>query len=280
MKTSLVANRTLSGQKDLKKASKTLDKNLQKLSTGKRINKAADDAAGLSIASKLNSKLQSSRRALRNTNDAISFVQVAESSLQSIHDALSRLRELSVQSASDTLSDPQRAMLNKEYRELKGEIQRITLSTRLFEKRLLDGKIPKMEIQVGIHKGGANKLTIDTKLYSSTIKALGIYDIDSTSKQRALKSMPKIDYALEEISSARAYFGSVQAALKSASANLSHSIGGQAETKSRVVDADYAKQTANAVKNKVIQNAAVSVQSQAKERSRSSLHLLKKQGGT
>ena len=276
MKTSLVSNnRALAGQKNLKKASKKLDKNLQRLSSGKRINKAADDAAGLSIASKLDSKLRSSRRALRNTNDAISFVQIAESSLQSIHDALSRLRELTVHNASDTLSDPQRDMNNKEFRQLKGEIQRITLSTRLFEKRLLDGKIPKMEIQVGVHKGGANKLTIDTKQYSNTIQALGIYDIDTSSKIRALKSMRKIDYAIEEVSSARAYFGSVQAALRSASANLSTSIGGQAETKSRIIDADYAKQTANAVKNKVIKDAATNVQVQANNSTRQGARLLK-----
>lgn len=276
MKTSLITNiSALSGQRTLKKTSTDVKKGLRELSTGKRINNAADDAAGLSISSTLKSKIRSSRRALRNTNDAISFVQVAESSLNNIQESLIRLRELSVQTASDHLSNVERDMVHKEFVELKGEIQRVTLSTRLFEKRLLDGKVGKMEIQVGIHKGKANMLSIDTRKYSNTIHALGVFDIDASSKQRALKSMPKIDYALEEVTMARAYFGSIASALRATQSNLSNTVVEQSGQNSRIEDADYAKVAAENAKNKIIQSAGISVQTQANDRSKSALKLLK-----
>lgn len=276
MKTRLNVSRSnLSGRNSLKQVNSKLEKNLQKLSTGKRINSAGDDAAGLSIASSLRARIKSSSRALRNANDAVSFIQIAEGSLNTINDALVRLRELSIKNGSDTLTDGQRMMTNKEYRSLISEIQRVVHSTKLFNKKMLDGTLGDMTIQVGIQADKNNQIKIDTRMFSNTIHALGIFDIDASTRMKSIKSLRKIDYAITEVARARSYYGSIQSVLQAAAGDMSHQIANKMTAHSQIMDADVAKQTAEAAHNTIVKKSGIAMQAQTKDTIRQAARVLK-----
>lgn len=277
MKTSLVnAHSTLRVQNNSKKIKSKIDKNLQKLSTGNRVNSAADDAAGLSIASKIRSQVGSSQVALRNANQAFSFVQFAESSLTTVHEILTRLNELAVYNASDTISSDQRAMNNVEFMQLKSEIRRVVQGTKFYERKTLNGSIKDMTIHVGTSSEKSSMIKINTEMFSTTLDALGIYDITADTRQRSLKSLRKFKYAIEEVANARSYYGSIGTVLRAASANLDTSIINNSQAYGRVMDTDTASENSKLVKNKVIQNANTSVQGQANGMSRQVLEILKR----
>lgn len=277
MKTSLVnRNSSLVAQHNSKKVKSKIDKNLKKLSTGERVTSAADDAAGLSIASKIKSQVGSSQVALRNANQAASFVQFAEASLSTVGEVLTRLKELAVYNASDTISSDQRRMNNEEFMQLKSEIKRIVQGTKYYEKKALDGSIKNMNIQVGTSAEKSSIITIDTHMFSATLDALGIFDIVADTRQRSLKSLRKFDYAISEVANARSYYGSIGTILRSASHNLDTSILNNSAAYSRVMDLDYASETANLAKNKIVQNANTSVQAQVNRQGSQTLKILKR----
>jgi flagellin len=295
---------------------------MERLSSGLRINKAADDAAGLAISEKLKAQVRSLNVAKRNANDGISLVQTAEGGLNEIHNILGRLRELSVQAASDTIGVPDREFLNKEYQQLKDEVARITNSLEFNGTPLLAGdvsdydKIPKdqmknsnsgvLEIQVGSNYwGGEGPDAVGNPNQTNIIKidltkvntrpevgvpgGLGIglgdtVDADgklleaqgtgANTKERAQNSITTLDAAIQQVSSYRAYLGSVQSRLGSTVNNLAIQAENLSAANSRIRDTDFAEETAKMTQAEILKQGGVSVLAQANTSPQAALKLL------
>ena len=212
-------------QRALESVNEEHSSTLNKLSTGSRITKASDDSAGLAISEKLKAHIRSSRQAVRNTADGISLIQIAEGGLDEITKILIRLRELSMQSSSDTISDNERDFVDIEFQNLVREVERISSVTEFNGRRLLDGSGSTYEIQVGIKN---NDFQDRIKFHSgkTNVKAsrLGIAGLNVASKKDAQENLDTLDEALQTISGNRATLGAVQNRLNSAIQNLQISI--------------------------------------------------------
>ncbi len=217
-------------------------------STGDRINKAANDPAGLGISEKLKASIVSFGQAERNANDAISLLQTAEGSFGEISNIGIRLRELSIQCASDTLHKEQRLAANKEFQGLKNEIQRFAQSSHYNNKKLLDGSGVQFLLQVGINKKQSeNAFIYDTKNFNSTLNKLGISSTNVSNKYEAQNAISDISTMLNKVSEKRAKVGVMSLKVISAISNLGISRENHSSANSRVRDADIAKTTANQV---------------------------------
>lgn len=227
-----------------------------KLSSGDRIFQAAYDPAGLAISEGLKAKVRSSFQAQRNANDSISLLQVAEGVLGSIQGIGGRLRELAIQSATDTVSDTDRGVINVEYQALKHEIQRIIASAKYNGRNLLNGEGSVYTFQIGV-KGqeGVDHISYDMKNILTSIKKWGINDTTITSKFSARSAITDVDNFITQISGQRADLGSIQNRLTSTIENLQVSNENTARANSVIRDADMAVETTNKAKNTIIQNA-------------------------
>jgi len=266
---------SLQAQTSLNKVSKESQDSLSKLSSGSRITKAADDAAGLGISEKLKAEIRSSQQATRNANDGISMVQVAEGGLNEASNILVRMRELGVQSASDTVGDSERGMANLEYQQLKSEMERISQVTEFNGKKLLNGDSEKYEFQVGT--GGnefEDRIAFQAGQINSGNESLGVSSLDIGSKDGAQESLNSVDAAIEKISSQRAVLGSLQNRLVSTTNNLQTSTENMSAANSRIRDTDYAEETAKSARNQIIQSAGTSVLAQANMSSQGALKLI------
>src|SRR4051794_12074586 len=175
---SLAAQRFLSSNHEMQ------DRSLEKLSSGSRINRAGDDAAGLAISENLKASIRSLKQATRNANDGISLIQVAEGSMNEISNILIRMRELSIQTSSDTIGDTERGFVDKEIQHLKSEIDRIAKNTEFNGTKLLDGTSPELEVQVGIHNNAElDRFRYDTKELVTTLDALNLAGLSTVSKE-------------------------------------------------------------------------------------------------
>lgn len=266
---------SLQGQTQLSKVTRETQESFAKLSSGSRITKAADDAAGLAISEKLKAEIRSTMQANRNANDAISMVQVAEGGLNESSNLLVRMRELAVQAASDTVGDVERGMANLEYQELKQEMERISQVTEYNGKKLLNGSGEKFEFQVGT-KGGEfeNRIGFDSNSISSGIESLGVNSVEIASKEGAQESLSSIDGAIEKVSSHRAFLGSLQNRLVSTSNNLQTNAENMSSANSRIRDVDYAEETAKQARNSIISSAGASVLAQANMTAQGALKLI------
>lgn len=266
---------SLQAQTSLNKVNKESQDSLSKLSSGSRITKAADDAAGLGISEKLKAEIRSSQQATRNANDGISMVQVAEGGLNEASNILVRMRELGVQSASDTVGDSERGMANLEYQQLKSEMERISQVTEFNGKKLLNGDSEKYEFQVGT--GGnefEDRIAFQAGQINSGNESLGVSSLDIGSKDGAQDSLNSVDSAIEKISSQRAVLGSLQNRLVSTTNNLQTSTENMSAANSRIRDTDYAEETAKSARNQIIQSAGTSVLAQANMSSQGALKLI------
>ncbi len=266
---------SLQAQTSLNKVNKESQDSLSKLSSGSRITKAADDAAGLGISEKLKAEIRSSQQATRNANDGISMVQVAEGGLNESSNILVRMRELGVQSASDTVGDSERGMANLEYQQLKSEMERISQVTEFNGKKLLNGDSEKYEFQVGT--GGnefEDRIAFQAGQINSGNESLGVGSLDIGSKDGAQESLTSVDAAIEKISSQRAVLGSLQNRLVSTTNNLQTSTENMSAANSRIRDTDYAEETAKSARNQIIQSAGTSVLAQANMSSQGALKLI------
>lgn len=266
---------SLQAQTSLNKVNKESQDSLSKLSSGSRITKAADDAAGLGISEKLKAEIRSSQQATRNANDGISMVQVAEGGLNEASNILVRMRELGVQSASDTVGDSERGMANLEYQQLKSEMERISQVTEFNGKKLLNGDSEKYEFQVGT--GGnefEDRIAFQAGQINSGNESLGVSSLDIGSKDGAQESLNSVDSAIEKISSQRAVLGSLQNRLVSTTNNLQTSTENMSAANSRIRDTDYAEETAKSARNQIIQSAGTSVLAQANMSSQGALKLI------
>lgn len=266
---------SLQAQTSLNKVNKESQESFSKLSSGTRITKAADDAAGLAISEKLKAEIRSSQQANRNANDGISMVQVAEGGLNETSNILTRMRELSIQAASDTVGDSERGMANLEYQQLKSEMERISQVTEFNGKKLLNGEGEKYEFQVGTGSDEfENRIGFEAHQLNSGIESLGVGSVDISSKEGAQDSLSSLDGAIEKVSSQRAVLGSLQNRLVSTSNNIQTSVENLSAANSRIRDVDYAEETAKQARNQIISAAGTSVLSQANMSGQQALKLI------
>lgn len=262
-------------QKNLKEVSGAGNAELEKLSSGKRITKAADDAAGLAISTNLEAQTKGLRQATRNANDGISLVQTAEGGLAETSNILVRLRELTIQSASDTVGETERGFLNKEFSELTKEVDRISESTTFNGAQLLNGKGKgTLDFQVGAFAGEQNKIQFDSGASDSSTSSIGVSGLSITEKGDALDAISNIDAAIEKVSGQRADLGSLQSRLTSTVKNLETQTINQDQARSVIQDVDVAESSAALASNNVVKNAAVSTLSQANAIPMSAMRLI------
>ena len=266
---------SLQAQSAVSKVGKETQESFAKLSSGERITKSADDAAGLAISEKMKSEIRSSKQASRNANDGISMVQVAEGGLNETSNILTRMRELAIQSASDTVGDTERGMSNLEYQQLKQEVDRISQTTEFNGKKLLQGDGEKLELQVGT---GADefkdRIAFDTDALDSGAESLGVSSLEVGSKGGAQSSLAAVDSAIEKVSGQRAVLGSLQNRLVSTTNNLATYTENLSAANSRIRDVDYAEESAKQARNQIIQAASTSVLSQANMSQQNALKLI------
>jgi flagellin len=262
-------------QKNLKEVSNAGNAELEKLSSGKRITKASDDAAGLAISTNLEAQTKGLRQATRNANDGISLVQTAEGGLSETSNILVRLRELTIQAASDTVGESERGFLDKEYQQLSKEVDRISDSTTFNGSQLLNGKGKgTMDFQVGAFAGEQNKIQFESDKSNSSASAIGISGTSINEKDSALDAISNVDAAIEKVSGQRADLGSIQSRLSSTVKNLETQTINQDSARSVIQDVDVAEASASLASNNVVKNAAVSTLAQANQIPNSALRLI------
>lgn len=266
---------SLQAQNSLGKVNRESQESFAKLSSGSRITKSADDAAGLAISEKMKGEIRSAQQANRNANDAVSMVQVAEGGLNETSNILTRMRELAIQSASDTVGDTERGMSNLEYQQLKSEMERISQVTVFNGTKLLNGEGEKKEFQVGT---GADefkdRISFEPGQLNSGIESLGVASLEVSSKEGAQDSLGAIDAAIEKVSGQRAVLGSLQNRLTSTSNNLQTYTENLSAANSRIRDVDYADETAKQARNSIITSAGTSVLAQANMSGQNALKLI------
>jgi len=297
---------SINSQRNLVTATEANGQSIERLASGYRINKAADDAAGLAISEKLKADVRGLNMAKRNASDGISLVQTAEGGLNEIGNVLGRLRELSVQGASDTIGNTERSFLNKEFGQLKDEIDRITNATEYNGTRLLVGdqeQVPDslknksnafpLEIQVGKDyfeevdgaeaRNPVNIIKVDLqsiKTFTDGENSLNLGRADGTDgtrvdeKEASQQSISVIDNAITKVSEHRAYLGAIQSRLGSTINNLSIQSENFQAANSRIRDTDFASESAQLAQTNILKQAGVAVLSQANQSPQAALRLL------
>lgn len=234
-----------------------------RLATGKRINKAADDAARLAISTKLNAQTRGKGQAMRNANDAISLVQMAEGGLGEISNTITRLRELAIQSASDTITDSERYMLDLENNRSKDTINQISGTNMLFGHQLLKGQSRTLDLQIDSGSSGYSRVQVSLDDLAQSTDALGISSIRLDSKRGAQEALENLDKAMDKVSGTRAKLGALQKRFTSTTDKLQTDIHSFKAADSRLMDTDFAKTTADMTINKIKESVTTSVQGQA-----------------
>jgi flagellin len=248
----------------------SLDKSLEKLSSGLRVNRAADDAAGLAISEKMRSQIAGLNQAVRNAQDGISMIQTAEAAMNEDHAMLHRLRELAIQSANDTNTDNDRAHLQKEVTQLIAEMDRIASTTEFNTKKLLDGSTPTMILQIGANMGQTMNLSM-VAIDSGTI---GIGGANVATQAGASAAIGLIDAALSTVSAQRSTLGAVQNRLEHTVASLNVASENLQAAESRVRDADMAKEMTAFTKTQILVQAGTAMMAQSNQKPQSILKLL------
>lgn len=264
---------SLNAQRQLINSGKTLDTSFQRLSSGFRINSAADDAAGLQISNRLTSQIQGLDQAIRNANDGISLAQVAEGAMDEITGALQRIRVLSVQSQNGINSSSDRLALQKEVSALKAEISRIASTTQFGGVKLLDGKYSSTFL-VGANAGQTISVNISRTGGGFGTSGLGLANLSVSSLAGASRALASIDSAIGIIDSKRADLGAIQNRFQSTIRNLSNIVENVSAARSRIKDTDFAKETAELTRSQILQQASTTILAQSNQRPQSALSLL------
>ena len=268
---------SLNAQRNLNKSQSSLSTSMQRLSSGLRINSAADDAAGLAISQRMNAQVRGMNVAVRNANDGISLAQTADGALASVSDSLQRMRELAVQSRNSTNSDSDKESLDLEFKQLSSEIGRVLGGTTFNGKAILGANAGTLTFQVGANVTTNDSiditttdLTSDTKITTVTSASIG-----SASNASAIATViTDIDSAIDDINSQRATFGASQNRFNSVVSNLQSSVENQSAASSRITDADFAAETANMSRAQILQQAGTAMVAQANQLPQSVLRLL------
>lgn len=266
---------SLNAQRNLRGTKLALDKTLEKLSSGQRINRAGDDAAGLAISENLKAQIRGLGQAGRNAEDGISLVQIAEGAMSEVSNVMIRLRELAVQAASDTIGPTERKFLNVEFEQLTSEVDRIANSTEFNRVPLLNGTGAVFDIQIGTRNDPiSDRLTFDASSADVNVAALGLNLASVADKISAQNSLSSIDQAIISVSGIRADFGALQNRLQSTVNNIAVSVENLSAANSRIRDTDIASETAELTKSNILMQAGTSVLSQANSSTSSALSLI------
>lgn len=284
---------SLSAQRFSENNKNQMDKSLERLSSGYRINRSADDAAGLAVSENMRAEVRGLNQAKRNASDAVSMVQVAEGSLNEMTNILVRMRELTIQASSDTIGDTERGYLNREYTQLVDEIDRIGNTTEFNSYKFFEsgGRNDDLVIQVGVNESAprdnADTLSINLKglqeLNSKGFRFGNRNEIgpsnpngrDAVSRQNITKNLTNIDNALNKVSGERATLGSFQSRLTSAVNTLSIQTEGISAARSRIQDVDFADEASQLAQSRVLQSSSLSVLTQANATPEMALQLLR-----
>ena len=269
---------SLNAQRNLTSSQTSLQISMQRLSSGLRVNSAKDDAAGLAIAERMNAQVRGMNVAVRNANDAISLSQTAEGAIGKIGDALQRMRELAVQSANGTNNAGDRGNLQTEFNELQLEVARLVDGTRFNGTNLFDGSNALFTFQVG--PGTTVNDTIDiagTDLTANVRDAIGVgvIDISGATAAGATAAIDALDTAIDEVTTSRATYGAAQNRFESVVMNLQVSAENLTAARSRIMDADYAVETANMSRSQILQQAGNAMVAQANALPQMVLQLLR-----
>ena len=269
---------SLNAQGNLAATKKDLSTAIQRLSTGLRVNSAKDDAAGLAIANRMDAQARGMNVAVRNANDGISLAQTAEGALGKVTDMMQRMRELAVQSANASNTASDRSSLNAEFSQLAQEVDRTLLSTRFNGQAILAGSAGALQFQIGADNAATDQLTITTTnmatatdIAAVTVSTAGI----GTSAANANAMITALDTALNTVNSERATYGAVQNRFEAVISNLQISAENQSAAKSRIMDADFAKETAALTRAQILQQAGTAMLAQANSAPQGVLALLR-----
>ena len=250
--------------------SSSLQKSTEKLSSGYKINRAGDDAAGLSISEKMRSQIRGLNKASSNAQDGISLIQVAEGALNETHSILQRMNELATQAANDTNTSVDRTAIKNEMDQLTSEINRIQSTTQFNTMNLLDGSFSSKNLQVGALSGQTIKISV-TKMSASNI---GVSGLSVSSNVKAGDAMSKIQLAIQSVSSQRSKLGAIQNRLEHTINNLNTTSENTSAAESRIRDTDMASEMVEYSKNNILQQAGQSMLAQANQANQGVLSLL------
>lgn len=265
---------SLNAQRNLGSTQAQMSQALQRLSSGLRVNSAKDDAAGMAISETMTAAIRGSQQGIRNANDGISLAQTAEAAVGAIVSSLQRIREIAVQSSSDGISDAERTLLQTEVNELTTEIKRVVDGTQFTNTQLLDGTATALEFQVGYRNNANDRIGLDISAINLT--GLNSYAaIDVTSAGGAQAVLTSIDTDLSTVADARSTFGAIQNRFEAAIRSLETYVESMSAARSRIVDADFAAETANLTRVQILQQAGVAMLAQANTMPQSALALLR-----
>ncbi len=263
---------SLNAQRQLFDSGNSLTTSFERLSSGFRINRAADDAAGLQITDRFTSQIQGLNQSVRNANDAISLVQTAEGALSETTTSLQRIRQLAIQSQNGINSSADRTALQQEVTALISELSRIQTDTQFAGNTILDGTF-SAAFQVGANAGQTISVNV-SRSGGFGASGLGVSTVDITSASGASGALTAIDSAISAIGAQRASLGALQNRFQSTIRNLSNVVENLSGAKSRIKDTDFATETANLTRNQIIQQASTTILAQANQRPQSALSLL------
>lgn len=285
---------SLSAQRNLSMTTSQLSRAMERLSSGLRVNNSKDDAAGLAIATGMSSQVRGMTVAVRNANDGISMTQVAEGAMNTMTDTLQRMRDLTVQSMNGSNSDSDKATLQKEFLQLQAELRRTTSVTQFNGKSILKGSTPVIQFQVGANNTTQDIISVKMSALSAqtasvtnasgaaftgtfgSVTVSGAFSIGSgTSIGTLQNTLAGIDIALKVISDQRSKLGAVQNRFDMTISNLQNAIVNQTAARSRIMDADFATETANLSRAQILQQAGTAMLSQANQAPQSVLSLLR-----
>ncbi len=269
--TNTAANRAMT---QLNKAGRALSGSFARISSGLRISKAADDAAGLGVAEKLKVAASSSKVASRNTADGISMIAVAEGASSEVGNILGRMRELAVQSASESLGDDERAYVQDEFAALSAEVDRISGVTEFNGKALTDGSTATVGVQVGINATANDQVSITLGDLSAATLGVDTGAVDLSTSTTASDALAVIDDAIDMVSGYRSDYGAAENRLNSALNNLETFVENTSAAESQIRDADFGYETAEMSKNQIMQQAGIAILAQAKGMNQGALSLL------
>ncbi len=264
---------SINAQRNLSVQQKRLDHAQAAISSGSRIVTSADDAAGHAISENIRAQISGVNKAKDNAFQAQSMFQIGEGALNEVNNILIRVRELGIQSASDNVSDKERALIDQETQQLLKESDRIAKSTRFGNLTVLDGGIEEMQFHVGPYAGDENVIEVDVDA-NATNEALDTDSISLADRAGAKDSLERVDNALDKLATMRADFGSVQSRLQRTVTNLENQNVNLSAAKARISDADIARESAEMASSNILQQAGVSILSQANQNGAAALRLI------
>lgn len=270
---------SLNAQRNLSQTKLGLDRAMSRLSSGLRINRAGDDAAGLAISESLKSQIRSLGQAERNANDGISLLQTGENAMNEMSSIMSRLRELAMQSATDTVGDTQRGYIEQEALALRTEVDRIAAVTEFSGTPLLDGSLVAIDFQIGINNTASDRLSVtipamDTATLGTSGGGAALSTVDLSTKAGAQAALGIIDVSIEDISTQRANIGAYENRLQVTISNLQSARENLGAANSRIRDTDIAEETAVLTRQNILMQAGVTVLGQANQLPSVALSLL------